>query len=138
MKTPRQIAPPIPGADFITRWADRANPIMVRSLRQEMRSKSFIATYALALILGCATAVGICLLHDNLGGGKAGQALFTVCAIAWLVAGWLVAGMTAFGALVRERNDDTWDLVELTGMGPRQVILGVWNNALIQSVIAFA
>ena len=121
--------------DLVSRLADRSNPLLVRLLRQEMRSRGFVATYALALVLACAMAVGICLVESVNVEARRGQALFLVCAGAWIVASWLIAGQTAFAALARERTDDTWDLVELTGMGPRRVILGVFANAAVQAAV---
>ena len=44
-----------------------------------------------------------------------------------------IQAMTTFQAVIRERNEDTWDLLDLTGMGPRQVLRGLLLANLVQS-----
>ncbi|MFM2090500.1 MAG: hypothetical protein RLZZ127_989 [Planctomycetota bacterium] len=121
-------------SDLLHRLADRANPLLVRSVRQDLRSRLFTATYLLALGGAALVATAICLLAPQ-AGGEAGIALFATATTAWALGAWCVAGQSAFAALLRERQDDTWDLVELTGMGPARIVRGVWLAGLIQGAV---
>jgi hypothetical protein len=45
----------------------------------------------------------------------------------------VVQSIGTFRAVVLERNEDTWDLVDLTGMGPRRILRGLLMANLVQA-----
>ncbi len=104
--------------------SDRANPMLVRCVRQELRSRTFISVYLLLLAVATLAATFAAGWADAGQDQRGGQGLFGILAWAWsfVVA---VQALGTFAAVTRERNEDTWDLVDLTGMRPGQVLRGL-------------
>jgi hypothetical protein len=107
---------------------------LVRSVRQDLRSRLFVGTYLLALGGAALVAVSLCLVPAR-GTDGVGMILFAVATTAWALGAWCVAGQSAFASLLRERQDDTWDLVELTGMGPGRIVRGAWLAGMVQGAV---
>ena len=109
---------------FLAFITDRANPMLVRCVRQELRSRAFISVYLLLLAVATLAATFAAGWADAGQDQRAGQGLFGILAWAWsfVVA---VQALGTFAAVTRERNEDTWDLVDLTGMRPGQVLRGL-------------
>jgi hypothetical protein len=113
-----------PAGRLLAFIADRANPMLVRCVRQELRSRTFISVYLLLLAVATLAATFAAGWADAGQDQRAGQGLFGILAWAWsfVVA---VQALGTFAAVTRERNEDTWDLVDLTGMRPGQVLRGL-------------
>lgn len=133
--TPPAVDPtPHPAHVRLTTWlTDRANPILVRAVRQELRNKTFVGIFVLLLTVAAISAVvtaGIAGSEDQ--NSQAGRGLFAVLAWAW---SFIVVVQTigTFRAVVLERNEDTWDLVDLTGLGPRRILRGLLMANLVQA-----
>ncbi len=114
------------------------NPILVRSLRQALRSRGFMGVYTVVLLVTTITAVLTSLMSNLDREGTAGHGLFIATVICWTFAAWFAQPLVAFGAVIRERNEDTWDLVDLTGIRPRSVVLGMLATALVQAAVVGA
>lgn len=121
-------------ADRCLRWIDRANPMLVRCVRQELRNRAALGVYALLLAVGLITALIVAGIADR-DRNELGGILFAVVATAWSMALWPVQGMSAFRAITTERQDDTWDMVELTGLRPRSLVLGLIQANLVQGML---
>ena len=121
-------------SDLLGRLADRANPLLVRSVRQDLRSRLFVSSYLLALGGAALVAISLCMVPAR-GDEGVGMILFVAATTAWALGAWCVAGQSAFAALLRERQDDTWDLVELTGMGPGRIVRGAWLAGMVQGAV---
>lgn len=123
------------------RWSARLNPMFVRCLRQELRSKGFMTAYLLLLLGG--TIVSLFMAHlasdaalsETSDAGRHGRWLFNILAWAWgfILIVWQ-AGATN-RAVLQERQDDTWDLVELTGLGPRRLVHGLLLTSIVQGAV---
>lgn len=113
------------------RLADRANPILVRHLRQQLRSKLFIGVYSVTLLTAAVFSIVIGSDAGSRLSSDASASLFTVLAIIWSFALWVVEPLTIFRAVARERDDDTWELILLTGIKPRTVVWGMMQAALV-------
>jgi hypothetical protein len=127
-------APPAARHRLLAEWiSDRANPILVRAVRQELRNKAFIGIFIVLLVVAAISAVvtaGIAGSEDR--NPQAGRGLFGVLAWAWSFV-VVVQSIGTFRAVVLERNEDTWDLVDLTGMGPRRILRGLLMANLVQA-----
>jgi hypothetical protein len=113
---------------------ERANPMLVRIVRQDLRNKAFTSVFVILLAAAVIMAVIIASFADQGKEGSAGT-LFGVLAWAWTFALGLVQPMGSFRAVSQERNEDTWDLVELTGMRPRQVLTGLMLASMVQGIL---
>ncbi len=115
-----------------TTIADRANPMLVRCLRQELRSKTFIGVFVLLLVVCAIAAIVSAAAATDHANARMGSTLFSVLAWAWSLV-VVIQGISTFQAVTRERNEDTWDLLDLTGLGPRSVLRGLLLANLVQS-----
>lgn len=107
-------------------WLDDASdgisPIVVKEIRQFVRGRefnySFLASLAIGLIVaffGSAAATA---------GGRSGQWVFAVLIGCLSLLGLVVVPLGAFNALRSERLEQTMDLITVTALSPRRVVLG--------------
>jgi hypothetical protein len=117
----------------IEQWiSDRANPLLVRTVRQELRSRTFIGVFVLLLVISTLSAIGFAGTASASAHATAGRGLFSLLASAWSFVVVLQA-LGTFQAVSRERNEETWDLIDLTGMRPQQVLRGIMTANLVQT-----
>jgi hypothetical protein len=123
---------------WLERLSERANPMLVRCVRQDLRSRAFIGSFSVLLAVSLISACTVAAYSLNAVGTDAersGRALFGVLACAWSCAVVVIQGTNTFRAVSQERNDDTWDLVDLTGMGPRRILRGLMLSNLVQGML---
>lgn len=119
--------------------SDWFNPILVKETRQALRSWQFSLTFIL-LLVACwvVTIGGIALIGPSVyyaaGGGVLLRAYFFVLSLPLLV----VVPFAAFRSLAAEREDNTYDLVSITALGPRQIISGKLASAVVQMIVYFS
>ena len=135
---------PLPMPEWLApfeRLADRS-PIAVRQLRQQLRGKawsiSLITIPALCLIgaLGC-----FATQHQSslwLNSSIIPRVLFGGYLLVWAVMCGVIQPGGAGRALRRERIDQTWDLIELAGLGGYHIAVGFWCAALVQIILMSA
>ncbi len=116
---------------FATWLSDRANPMLVRCIRQELRSKTFLGVFTLLLVVCAIAAIASAGASSDSVNSQVGRNLFSVLGWSWSLV-VVIQAMSTFQAVIRERNDDTWDLLDLTGMGPRPVLRGLLLANLVQ------
>jgi hypothetical protein len=125
----------LPSTSFIHRlfaWvSNRANPMLVRTIRQELRSKHFLGIFVLLLVVAALAAIGCAGMVTDSTESSSGRVLYSILALAWSLV-VAIQAMSTFQAVTRERNEDTWDLLDLTGMGPRQVLRGLLLANIVQ------
>ncbi len=124
---------PIQG--LLDRIGERANPILVRIVRQELRSRAFIGVFVVLLVAAMIASIVVGTFSDQAEEGMAARGLFGVLAWAWWFALVVVQPTVTFLTVANERNEDTWDLVELTGMRPRKVLAGLLTASVVQSIL---
>lgn len=117
--------------------SDRLDPMLVRCVRQDLRSKVFVGVFSLLLLISAAAAL---IFATNAGAsGDAdrtyGRELFIVLAWCWSFALIVVQASATHRLVAQERNDDTWDLVELTGLPPKRIVRGLLIASLTQSAL---
>lgn len=124
--------------DAFDRWgerlADRANPIVVKELRQGLRTRVFWVFFALMLV-GCAaiSLISFAVVSDgSLDAGKGAFIAFFFC-----LAGvqFFVIPYSAYRSMSREAEEETWVLLTLTGLGPRKILMGKMTSYFAQGVL---
>ena len=129
--------PPRPG--LLSRAAavcsERSNPILVRYVRQQIRSRAFIAVFSIVLGFSTLFALTVGASAGHQSEGDAGLALFGLLTAVWTFAVWVFEPISAFRATAAERDDKTWDLLRLTGLTPGQLVRGMFLASLFQGVI---
>ena len=137
------IPAPAPSTD-IPRWlqrlvdwgSDRLNPLLVRNIRQNLRNRTFLSFFFLMLGIGAIAGLMVAT-SPNAGSSRSdsGWELFIVLAWIWGAGIIIVQSLSAFRAVLTERQDDTWDLVELSTLEPRQILRGLLYTALVQGIM---
>ncbi|HEY0874317.1 MAG TPA: hypothetical protein VGD94_12660 [Vicinamibacterales bacterium] len=103
--------------------SDLLSPIVVKEVRQIVRGREFNYAFGASLVVGL--GVAFFGAADALAGnGTAGRWTFTALMFGLAVLGIGVVPLGAFSALRNERMEQTLDLVTLTALSPRRVIIG--------------
>lgn len=125
--------------DLVERIGDMANPILVKEVRQALKSRQFVATFLLLLAAAWVVAMfGLLTQADSLEFGSSGStffaAFYTVLAVATIV----VVPFTTFRSLQTERDADTFELLSITTLSARQIVWGKLLSALVQLFVFYS
>lgn len=134
-------------ADRISRWltafaslADAGNPLTIRLLRQQSRSLTLGIVLHLLLLAGVlATAVIAVIPAEELlvyhFPVLRSELLFLVLVTIWSAAAWIVQPVMFIATVRQEREEATWDLLDLTGLPPLRILGGLVAAAAIQQFL---
>lgn len=121
----------------LTAWmlsrSDRANPMLVRRVRQELRNRASLGAFLLMLLVAVIAAA----VASAASGDDAGRGMFAAVASAWTALMCLQANATT-RAIANDRGAAAWDLIELTGLPPIRIIIGVVQSNLILGLLGAA
>ncbi|ATB50523.1 ABC transporter permease [Corallococcus macrosporus DSM 14697] len=117
------------------RWGDRLNPLVVKDLRQGLRTRVFWVCFSL-LLLAC-LMVALVAYVETRGQGYAhhGRGYFFSFFLCLGFIHFFVIPYSAYRSLAREREDETWVLVVLTGLGSRRILRGKVASFLVQAAL---
>lgn len=118
-------------------WSDWLSPILVKEVRQLVRAREFISSFAAVLIAG----VGIAFFgaaEALAGSGTSGRWSFGALMTCLSVVGLAVVPLGAFGALRNERLEQTLDLITLTALSPRRIVVGKLLAQAVKLLTLFA
>jgi hypothetical protein len=122
-------------AAWSERLAEAAGPIVVKEVRQGLRARVFAIFFGL-LLLGCLVVALVAAAEfDRRTNVELGPDYFRVFLGALGLVEFFVIPYTAFRAMSREREDETWVLLVLTGLGPRRIVRGKLTSALAQGLL---
>ncbi|HLM47157.1 MAG TPA: ABC transporter permease, partial [Myxococcaceae bacterium] len=129
MSTTHVEAPP----GLLARLGDRLNPLVVKEVRQGLRSRVFWASFGL-MLLACLiiSMVAYANVRDS-GLSTHGQGFFLAFFVCLGVVHFFIIPYSAYRSLAREREDETWVLLILTGLGPRRILRGKVASFLVQA-----
>lgn len=113
--------------------SDRLNPMVVKEVRQGLRTRAFAIFFGLLLVASFLTALGF--VADFHPGDARGPAAFTAFFVGLGLIQFFVIPYSAYRSMAREREDETWVLLTLTGLGARRILLGKLGSALLQGAL---
>jgi hypothetical protein len=113
---------------------DLAGPLVVKELRQGLRAKVFGIVFGLVLISCLAVALVAFAEVTESNDAKGPKFMAQYLAGLGLVT-FFVIPFTAFRSMMREREDETWVLLLLTGLGARSIVRGKWLSAMTQATL---
>jgi hypothetical protein len=117
------------------RLAELAGPIVVKEVRQGLRARIFAIFFGL-LLTGCLVVALIAAAEfDRRSNQDLGPEYFRLFLTALAIVEFFVIPYTAFRAMSREREDETWVLLVLTGLGARRIVRGKVSSALAQGLL---
>lgn len=123
--------------DRALEWlGERFNPILVKESRQALKSRQFVLSFGLLLIAAWGWSfIGLVIMEVGSGYGQAGFEMFMgyYCILAAALALFVPFG--AFRSLASEQEDQTYELLSITGLSPRQIVSGKLGSAVIQILI---
>jgi hypothetical protein len=107
----------------LERAGDRISPIVVKEVRQLTRGREFHVSFSISLLIGLAVAsLGAADAVD--GRGTSGAWTFTALMGCLGLLGLASVPLSAFNALRNERLEQTLELITLTALSPRRVVIG--------------
>lgn len=124
---------------FLVYAGDWLNPILVKETRQALKSSQFTITFVLVLAaswvatIGVVAAIGPRIFYSAEGGTLLAW-YYAVLAFPLLV----VVPLSAFRSLTAEREDNTYDLLSITTLKPRQIISGKLGSSVAQMAVYFS
>jgi hypothetical protein len=125
----------------ILRWlddkSDWLSPIAVKEVRQIVRAREF--NYAFAASLVAALAIAFFGAADALTGrGTTGSWTFMALMVCLALLGLVVVPTGAFSALRNERMEQTLELITVTALSPRRVVIGKLLAQAVKLITLFA
>jgi hypothetical protein len=120
-------------APLSERLGDRINPLVVKEIRQGLRTRVFWVCFGL-MLLACVllSLTAYADVRDTGYRARGGFYFFTYFVCLGLVH-FFVIPYSAYRSLAREREDETWVLLALTGLGPRRILRGKVTSFLAQA-----
>ncbi|PTL81210.1 ABC transporter permease [Vitiosangium sp. GDMCC 1.1324] len=118
---------------LLERLGDRLNPLVVKEVRQGIRSRVFWASFGLMLLACLILSMVAYASSQDSGLSTQGKDFFFAFFICLGVVHFFIIPYSAYRSLAREREDETWVLLILTGLGPRRILLGKVASFLVQA-----
>lgn len=117
--------------------SDRISPLVVKEVRQFVRGRDFLASF----VIGLALAVLISFVGslEAMGGGlTAGRSTFMTLTLCLSLLGLAVVPIGAFTTLRTERLEQTLDLISLTTISSRRIVIGKLLAQVLKLTTFFA
>lgn len=122
-------------APWWERWGDRLNPLVVKEVRQGLRTRVFWVCFGL-MLLACVVLSLIAYVEVREAAyARHGRGFFFSYFLCLGAVHFFVIPYNAYRSLAREREDETWVLLVLTGLGPRRILRGKVTSYLVQAAL---
>lgn len=122
--------------DRCTNWvADLCSPILVKESRQSLKSRQFQWTFMLLLLAVVGWSYFGVAVSMRSGDSEPGSWL--MCGYAWILGFPLgvVIPLAAYRSLSQEYEDETIQLVSITTMSARRIVLGKLGSSMLQMLV---
>ncbi len=117
--------------------SDRLSPIVVKEVRQIVRGREFNYSFMVSLVVGLLVAF-FGAANASTGSGTTGQSVFTALTACLALLGIGIVPFGAFSALRNERLEQTMDLITVTSLSARKVIVGKLLAQAVKLATLFA
>lgn len=128
---------PAPALLWNERVAEWAGPLVVKEVRGGLKSRAFGVAFGLMLFAGFVVVLVNAAMAQDSNEPRGGFA-FMGMSVAFAVYGQVLAPFIAFRAMVKEREDETWVLLVLTGLGTGGIVRGKHLSAIAQVALGAA
>lgn len=117
-------------------WSNWLNPILVKETRQALKSKQFVWTFGLLILIVLAwSLLGLISSIPNIYYASDGRGLLNGYLLILVVPAWLIIPQASFRSMASELDDGTFETLSLSMLRPRHIILGKLNVAALQLII---
>ena len=123
--------------DWLENTSDYLSPVVVKEVRQLTRGREFYYSFTTSLLIGL--AVAFFGAADALSGnGTSGKWTFTALMSCLTLLGLVVVPIGAFSALRNERLEQTFELITVTALSPRRIVIGKLLAQAVKLATLFA
>ena len=117
------------------RFLEAVGPIVVKEVRQGLRARVFAICFGL-LLLACVTTSLVAFAEVREWDMRSlGPRYLTLFLSGLALTCFFVIPYTAYRSMAREREDETWVLLALTGLSSRRIVRGKVASALTQAAL---
>ena len=115
-------------------FSDRLPPMLVKELRQGLRARIFVAVF-----LGLQLFLGLVMLLATTASGLdgAGQVISQIIFLFFSLAVLVVQPLRGMNALYGEIKSSTIDMMVLTRLSARRIVIGKWAAVVGQTLLLF-
>ena len=100
----------------LERLGDRFNPIVVKEVRQALKSRQFVITFLLLLLAAWAGSIfGVSYLGESIDYGSSAVMFYAGFLFALCAATLVIVPFSTFRSIVEERTETTLELLQITG-----------------------
>src|SRR5262249_12290926 len=128
----------LPRVTGLERLGDRFNPIVVKEVRQALKSRQFVITFLLLLLAAWAGSIfGVCFLGESIDYGSSAVTFFAGFLLALSAAALVIVPFATFRSIIEERTETTLELLQITALSPVQIVRGKILSAMVQVLVYF-
>lgn len=129
--------------DRLESWAEKVsdwiNPILVKEVRQALKSWTFLATFLLLLLSSWLVSIfGVLFAGSSIQFGRMGMSFFYFYIGILSFASYIVVPFLAYRSLLSERDQSTFEVLSITTLRPKQIIWGKLLTAVVQLFVYFS
>src|SRR5688500_5250552 len=122
---------------WLEAMSDRLSPLVVKEGRQLVRGREFLLSFGSSLLVGLTlSAFGAASALS--GSSTSGRWTFGLLMGGLALLGLAVVPLGAFSTLRQERLEQTLDLITLTSLTPRRIVIGKLLAQVVKLMILFA
>lgn len=125
--------------DWLESLSDFVNPIMVKETRQALKSRQFTLTFFIMLALSLlATSYGIVAQSSYIMYRPSGMPLAMLYYSCLMIPMLIVVPYVAFRSLAGESDDGTFELLSISTLRAREIVIGKLATAVLQMLVYFS
>ena len=122
----------------LERLGDRFNPIVVKEVRQALKSRQFVYTFLLLLLAAWAGSIfGVSYLGESIDYGSSALMFFAGFLFALCAATLVIVPFSTYRSIVEERTETTLELLQITALSPVQIVRGKTLSAIVQVLVYY-
>ena len=130
-------------ASAVPEWLDNKsdwlNPILIKEVRQALKSRQFLGMFCLVLIGSWLISLfGILLFANVADYGRTGSGFFSAYMFVLCLASLLFVPFGALRSLMTERDQFTFEVLSISTLKPQQVVIGKLLCSVTQLFIYFS
>ena len=122
---------------WLEMMSDRLSPLVVKEGRQLVRGREFLLSFGSSLLVGL-TVSAFGAASALSGSSTSGRWTFALLMSGLALLGLAVVPLGAFSTLRQERLEQTLDLITLTALTPRRIVIGKLMAQAVKLIILFS
>ncbi len=123
---------------LLARLDDRLNPILVKEVRQALRGLYFKLTFRFSILAATCVGVVILLSGGGVGAERLGQPFFIAIYACLAAAVHCFVPFLAFVSMSGEWDENTYDLLVISDLKPRQIVFGKLLSAGVVAMLHYS